>query len=98
MSINDEEVQGFLGSLNPRQRIAMNIAREQLQTSFSLDECTGFLGYKKKELAAQHKKARQAESQLHVDGVDPHPSSDAACSMPQANEATVCEHPPPDLP
>jgi len=45
--IIEELITKYINSLNPIEKEALNIAKEQLETSFCLEKSIGFLEFKK---------------------------------------------------
>jgi len=45
----EKELNDFLQSLNDKQKIAFDIAKKQLGTSFDIYRCNGFIDWKKKK-------------------------------------------------
>ena len=45
--IIEELITKYINSLNPMEKEALNIAKEQLETSFCLEKSIGFLEFKK---------------------------------------------------
>ena len=46
--LSQSELDKYIKSLNEKERIAIEIAREHLQSSFDIMKCNGFHEYKRK--------------------------------------------------
>ena len=45
--LEEELINKYINSLNDNEKIVLNIAKEQLESSFDIKKCIGFLEWKK---------------------------------------------------